>query len=117
MSEVTPEGGIEVREGWICPVCRRGLAPNREFCDHGGVGLPMGPVPALPSLPYWYQGEDCGCPPNRVCHNAACPRRLPVTCTMTAAVYEVVGGNEVRRIMPQIQIDGGLGCANVEDLA
>lgn len=26
------------------------------------------------------ENEDCGCPPNQICNNVACPRALKVTC-------------------------------------
>ena len=34
-------------EGWICPVCRRGVAPTERHCDHGGSLqiLQIGPLP------------------------------------------------------------------------
>ena len=35
-------------EGWICPVCKRGVAPSEKHCDHGS-GLTM-PLPALPTV-------------------------------------------------------------------
>ena len=37
---------------------------------------------AVPNLRLYGAGQrDCGCPPNTMCMNVACPRRVTVTCT------------------------------------
>lgn len=33
------------------------------------------------ALLYGAGRRDCGCPPNTMCMNVACPRRVTVTCT------------------------------------
>lgn len=25
-----------MREGWICPSCKRGVSPDHKYCDHSG---------------------------------------------------------------------------------
>lgn len=30
-----------MREGWICPQCRRGVSPDEKHCDHGGAFAEM----------------------------------------------------------------------------
>ena len=52
-------------EGWICPSCKRGVAPTEKTCDHG---VPWA-ISATLRRP-----EECLCPPFTICSNAACPR-------------------------------------------
>lgn len=33
-------------EGWKCPVCSRGVRPDKDTCDHGGMGF--GPAVTMP---------------------------------------------------------------------
>lgn len=41
-----------MNEGWICPVCRRGVAPTEKHCDHGGgVAAIMPPYQVGPPPP------------------------------------------------------------------
>ena len=41
----------EPRKAWICPLCKRGVAPGVTTCDHGGSAAaepappPRGPAP------------------------------------------------------------------------
>ena len=61
-------------EGWICPVCKRGVAPSEKHCDHGGASYPDVPIvpgtgtpaplptmrPPLTSDPLpWLPGTTC----------------------------------------------------------
>lgn len=41
-----------MREGWVCPACRRGVSPDEKTCDHGGTshGVPVAPG-AHPDVP------------------------------------------------------------------
>lgn len=71
-----------MNEGWICPSCKRGVAPTEKTCDHGGQILqpmwtdwgrmPIGPAPEPLHV--------CACPPGTVCGNAACPMLPKITC-------------------------------------
>ena len=27
-----------MREGWKCPVCGKGVSPDKDTCEHGGLG-------------------------------------------------------------------------------
>lgn len=49
-----------MREGWICPQCRRGLAPEVRECDHGRYAVPVSPVAPVerPDLPRPYRDWD-----------------------------------------------------------
>ena len=50
-------------EGWVCPSCKCGVAPDQKFCDHAGAAPQVTPVyPAYPQpwtpadhwrLPWW----------------------------------------------------------------
>lgn len=65
-----------MNEGWICPACGRGVAPDEKHCDHGGLG-------ALPQLPQTFAqprtlNMDCGCLPGQACGNVACPRMAQI---------------------------------------
>lgn len=48
----------------------------------GLVPLPTRPTPAVwtqpQSFPTWIVGGDCGCVPNKLCNNVACPRAVKV---------------------------------------
>lgn len=35
-----------MNEGWICPVCRRGVAPTEKSCGHGNIFANF-PIPVL----------------------------------------------------------------------
>lgn len=65
-------------DGWKCPVCGRGVAPDVRTCEHGGQiaapgSFPLHGIPVSPSF-------DCGCPSNTVCMSVACPRRIEFVC-------------------------------------
>lgn len=67
------------RTGWICPKCNASLSPDERQCHCAGLGT------ILPTIPIWpgTNPQDaqprplplCGCQPNTVCLNAACPHR------------------------------------------
>lgn len=68
-----------MNEGWICPSCKRGVAPTEKHCDHGAVSAPglmfyryVNPTTEAPL--------GCACPLGHVCGNAACPRLPKITC-------------------------------------
>lgn len=53
-----------MNEGWVCPVCRRGVAPDVKTCDHGAVysapvmhGYPSTIIPR----PTWWPWSGAGC--------------------------------------------------------
>lgn len=62
-------GGVRTYlDGWRCPQCGNTYSPWVFSC----------PVCA-PSPPTVIPQPDCGCGPNQVCNNTACPRRIVVT--------------------------------------
>ncbi len=64
-----------VNQGWICPVCNRGLAPGVTECNHGGMTTtpqyihppffapspqyPFGPSRTADPLPYYIPPPTC----------------------------------------------------------
>lgn len=66
-----------MREGWICPRCRASLSPDTPLCSCAPETF--APLPMVPVWPRPVRA-DCGCPPNGVCLNSACPRRMIITC-------------------------------------
>ncbi len=49
-----------MREGWICPSCKRGVSPDEKHCDHGDA-LRQG----LPPLDRPLTGIGVGAAPNQ----------------------------------------------------
>jgi uncharacterized Zn-binding protein involved in type VI secretion len=71
--------------GWICPSCKRGVAPGEKTCDHGGVvsAIPHVVIQGIPSTgtgdarPWWHTPQiTCGmqvstCNPFLILQNGA----------------------------------------------
>ena len=50
-------------EGWICPVCRRGVSPTERHCDHGDPLLTSVFQPFISPAQPSYPGGGTGDPP------------------------------------------------------
>src|SRR5690606_16662027 len=53
-----------VMEGWICPSCKRGVAPSEKHCGHGGA-LAY-PAYLMPNIAPTYTGRPSLTPPYEI---------------------------------------------------
>lgn len=62
---------MTMNEGWKCPVCNRGVRPDKDTCDHGAqylIDMVIGPTrspdttgPGTAYPPGWtWPGTTCG---------------------------------------------------------
>lgn len=99
------------RTAWFCPSCQKHHAPHVETCPAPVdlIGHPMAPfkpwAPSpdklVPFYPEWMKGttaDPCaGC--KGACLNAACPKRVHITCAASglpvndSVSYSVGGAN------------------------
>lgn len=51
----------DIKYGWVCPVCGRGVAPDQPVCPcHGEYKyIPVPTYPTYPPYPYWWYQVTC----------------------------------------------------------
>jgi len=82
-----------MREGWKCPVCGKGVSPDKDICDHAGQlaqpwpvhpvypVYPVYPNPYIPYVPYWNGAGCAACSVSGICNCVRYDRMITISST------------------------------------